>query len=261
MQRHWQAVALCRKAGNRVHYDAPAGHQLRGLRGATHLRWRRAELPPATATLNMILRTKEGLPELRRLDLDNDAQLGRNVISAEAMHALCTGLGPGDAPSLRALGLSGNHIGPAGAGALAAALGRGALPSLSELDLDGPIGNRGVAALAVPLRTMPVLRQLVLVGCGLGDEGVASLVANLRRGDFGALEFLNLRDNGITDAGCATLARALAAEFPAGGVAFPALHTVCVAGNPASEAAEDAVLEAHGAGREAVIGAFRALLA
>ena len=125
------------------------------------------------------------------------------------MQALCEGLGGGAAPSLICLDVSGNCVGPAGAEALAAALRWGALPKLSTLFLGANlIGNQGAAALAAPLRKRP-LTMLILPICHIGDEGVASLFANLGKDDFKALETLWLGMNQITDAGMATLVAAL----------------------------------------------------
>tara|TARA_B110001452_G_scaffold194838_1_gene164847 strand:+ start:31 stop:432 length:402 start_codon:yes stop_codon:yes gene_type:complete len=84
------------------------------------------------------------------------------------------------------------------------------MPKLEALGLwFNPIGKQGVAALAAPLRKLPALKFLGLVDCEIGDEGVASLVANLGKDDFKALELLNLRNNALTDAGCATLIAAM----------------------------------------------------
>ena len=72
-----------------------------------------------------------------------------------------------------------------------------------------PIGDKGVAALAAPLRKLSALKQLHLGFCDMGDEGVASLFANLGKDDFKALEYLWLWSNQITDAGMTTLVAAL----------------------------------------------------
>ena len=66
-----------------------------------------------------------------------------------------------------------------------------------------------MAALAAPLRKLPALIMLMLAHNGIGDEGVASLFANLGKDDFKALEDLWLANNQITDAGMATLVAAL----------------------------------------------------
>ena len=81
---------------------------------------------------------------------------------------------------------------------------------------------------------MPALKTLNLVCCGMGDEGVASLVANLGKDDFKKLERLYLEGNKITDAGCARLVSTLDA------VGMPKLQDISLAGsygaraNPAS---------------------------
>jgi len=84
------------------------------------------------------------------------------------------------------------------------------MPRLEVLSISGnPIGNRGVAALAAPLRKLPALGTLFLGRCEIGDEGVASLVDNLGKDDFNALENLDLSNNKITDAGVTRLLAAL----------------------------------------------------
>ena len=193
------------------------------------------------ATLSMILRIS-GLPKLLKLNLEN------NNLGDAGMMVLCEGLSPGTAPSLLNLGLGNNQFGPVGAEALAAALSRGALPKLATLGLgNNPIGNQGVAALTAPLRSRPAFKQLVLNMCEIGDEGVASLVDNLGKEDFKALKHLHLDSNAITDAGCATLSRALDAG------AFPALDRLRMQGlgdrlrmlpNSTSEAAQQTVQDA-----------------
>ena len=75
--------------------------------------------------------------------------------------------------------------------------------------MNNPIGNQGVAALAAPLRKLPALKELYLPGNEIGDEGVASLFANLGKDDFKALQQFWLAHNHITDAGMATLVAAL----------------------------------------------------
>ena len=84
------------------------------------------------------------------------------------------------------------------------------MPKLELLGLGfNPIGNQGMAALAAPLRKLLALKVLDLDGCEIGDEGVASLVANLGKDDFKALTALYLYSNALTDAGCATLIAAM----------------------------------------------------
>ena len=72
-----------------------------------------------------------------------------------------------------------------------------------------PIGKRGAAALCSPLRSLPALKRLNLRGCGLGDEGVASLVASIGKDDFQSLTWLDLKDNTLTQKGCAPLVSAI----------------------------------------------------
>ena len=108
--------------------------------------------------------------------------------------------------------------------------------------LDGnPIGNHGVAALAAPLRTLPALELLGLVGCEVSDAGVASLFANLGKDDFRALARPAIARNRITDGGMVTLLAAL----EAGGLPKLVNHYIdLLADNPASAAAVTAVHDA-----------------
>ena len=124
------------------------------------------------------------------------------------MPSLFERLERGVAPSLTKLYIQNNNIGPAGAEALAAALRRGAMPKLMRLTLanNPTLGNQGAAALGAVLRKRSVFERLDLGVCGIGDEGVASLVDNLGKDDFKALRSILLRNNNITDAGMATLA-------------------------------------------------------
>ena len=193
-ERHARAVALCRKAKT----------SCAELRVAEELDWsNKRKTADDMATLAMILQTN-GLPWLRMLDLSF------NGIVDAGMQVLCEGFGHGAAPSLQNLALDCNIIGPAGAEALAAALSRGALLKLWLVSFNiNPIGSQGVKALAAPLRTLPALKELYLYNCGIGDEGVASLFANLGKDDFKALEYLWLGHNQITDAGMTTLVAAL----------------------------------------------------
>ena len=125
----------------------------------------------------------------------------------EGVASLLDGLRRGRLPSLLFLALGDTQIGPQGATALASALTKRALPSLAALRLDhDPLGDAGLAALLPALRRLPKLILLGLCGINIGDEGVASLVA---QPTAGALKYLDLQSNQITDAGCATLVTAL----------------------------------------------------
>jgi len=222
-ERHEKAKALCRKLDIK---------SCAGLRGAEILHGGGCLVAADMATLGMILRTN-GLPCLR------DLYLGSNGLGDTAMQVMFDGLGCGAAPSLRFLGLADNNFGPAGAEALAAALRRGAFPKIAILSLGrNPIGNQGVASLAAPLRKLPLLETLYVNSCEIGDEGMASLVDNLGKDDFKALNQLWMHSNQITDAGVAKLLAAL----DAGGMPKLEVNDPCLlVANPASAVAVEAV--------------------
>ena len=77
------------------------------------------------------------------------------------------------------------------------------------------------------------------VKTNIGDEGVASLVAQPTAGALKTLESLYLERNEISDAGCASLASALR------GGALPALKRLNLDENPPSKEARDAVFAAR----------------
>ena len=228
-QRHEKADALCRKRCR--------GYTCKKLSKATDLTHCRIT-DDDMGTLGMLIKW---LPQLRSLRLCCDGQIG-----VAGLVALLDGL---LTHPLTALHLTDFKIGTAGAEAIAAALGMGALPNLQVLDLScNPIGNQGSAALALALRTMPALECLYLLGCGIGDEGVASLFANLGKDDFKKLEILDLQQNQLTDVGCETLISARRAGR------MPALVEVILRRNKVTQAAaayvamtqqQHLVLEAH----------------
>ena len=112
------------------------------------------------------------------------------------------------------------------------------MPKLKRLFLElNPLGNQGMAALALALRKLPALKELHLTDCEIG-EGVASLVANLGKDDFKKLEYLFLQKNKIGDVGAAKLVAAL----DAGGL--PMLIVCPVSDNPAITRAVQAVEDA-----------------
>ena len=204
-ERHARAVALCRKASTFHQYTSCAK-----LRDAEKLSWAAGEIyvkggftADHMATFGMILQTNR-LVRLKSLEL------GRSRIDDAGVCALCEGLDHRSAPSLRLLGLGGSNFGPPGTAALAAALRRGAMPRLQVLGLHNTrIGNQGATELAAPLRSLPALENLFMDFCGIGDEGVASLFADLGKDDFKALEYLSLIYNNITDVGMAKLLSAV----------------------------------------------------
>ena len=226
-RRHEAAKALCRKERN--------GTSCAAVGGAKQLDWRLKGLALADCTALADVIATHGLPRLEELSL------GANQFGAEGMQALAVGLGGGALPSLTYLDLSFNNngIGAAGASALGAALGRGALPRLQVLDLtDNGYGSAGLIALAPGLRARPQLKELSLRHDGIGDDGVAALVAP-GEGVLPSLEVLHLYDNQVTDAGCSALVAALSSG------AMPSLKSLDLDNNPASAAAQRAVYAAR----------------
>ena len=174
----------------------------------------------------MILQTN-GLPRLTQL------LLGDISWGDAGLQALSECLVPGVAPSLTMLSFRDNNFGPVGARALAAALRRGAMPKLEKffLGYNGGLDSEVIAILAPPLRKQQALKYLVL-RCRLGDEGVASLFANLGKDDFMALTHLDLSPNDhMTDKSCACLITALDCD------ALPRLCQIYVSAIETSEAA------------------------
>ena len=229
-ERHARAAALYRKVGcwdpvtrNDVTF-AELGNSER-----LYLYDKRLVASDLT-TVGMILRTC-WLPKLKAIDLCH------NFFGNSGMQTLCESLDRGAVPSLRSLTLTLNSIGPVGAEAFAAALRRGALPNLENLilQMNYTLGNQGAAALAAPLRKLTALKWLELSTCAIGDEGVASLVADLGKDDFKSLKKLHLARNPISDAG------PLVAALDRG--ALPCLEEVVVsAGQSAADAAVAAAL-------------------
>jgi len=221
-ERHAKAKALCRKVGTSCAclVDTATVPDC----------FRKGLVADDMATLGMLLKW---LPRLHKLILD------ANYFEDAGMEALCEGLGPGSCPSLSTLTFVGVNFGPLGAEALAAALRRGAMPTLEVLCLGyNPIGNQGVASLAAPLRKLPLLTTLYVSHCEIGDVGMASLVDNLGKDDFKALNHLWMHSNKITDAGVARLLAAL----DAGGMPKLVVNDPCLlVANPASAVAVEAV--------------------
>ena len=154
----------------------------------------------------------------------------------EGVALLTAGLRRGGLPSLRALELMNTQIGEQGAAALATALTNRTLPALMRLNLGGnQIGDAGMAALAPALRQLPRLKLLALNGNQIGDRCLASLLAEPMQGVLPSLCELYLDDNLITDSGLTALASALRNEL------LPALETLSVQGNSASQEAHDSV--------------------
>ena len=145
----------------------------------------------AVETLGMLM--SRWLPRLNYLELE-----GQGIDDA-CMQALCAQLDVSSVPRLRLIDFCGNPIGPAGAKALAETLGRGALTSAAVLYFDySEFGPEGLAELATPLRKLKNLRFLSLEGCGVGDDGVRSLLDGLGNNDLPVLRTLRLKSNNIT---------------------------------------------------------------
>ena len=218
-RRHEAARALLRKAGTSC---AAVGE-------ARQLNWNKKGLTVADCTALADVIATSGLLRLERL------YLGANRFGAEGLQALAEGLGGGALPSLTYLSLSGNDIGDAGASALGAALGRGALPRLQHLHLHGnDLSSAGLIALAPGLRARPQLKFLGFRCNGIGDDGVAALVAP-GEGVLPSLEELHLTTNQVTDAGCSALVAALSSG------AVPSLKKIFLSDYPSTGAARAAV--------------------
>jgi len=212
-EQHEQAMELCDSVleGGLITRDELSCSV---MRGAYELNW---ELKGLNAwdmwILGMILGTR-GLPKLHHLFLNE------NEFGDTGMKALCKGLDRGATPSLMHLDLRENEFGPAGATAFAAALRRGSLPKLEHLDLGGnDLNEDNVAALVATLRKLPCLKTLSFEGCGIGDEGVASLLAGLGKDDFKALTYLTLENNQLTNKSCVSLISAIKVGC------FPGMHS------------------------------------
>ena len=185
------------------------------------------------------------LPALEHLSLSDSPR--RETAGPDGMQRLFAELVAGALPAVTTIFCTGVYLGDAGASALAAALGRGALPRLTHLDLNyAGIGDAGLVALAPALRRLPRLERFVLMANPFGNEGLAALVAPPMAagapppptGGLAKLKTLLLPYTQIADAGCATLAAALASG------ALPALNELRLCDIPASAAAKDAVWEA-----------------
>ena len=182
------------------------------------------------ATLGMLFHT-HGLPKLKVLLLHD------NRFGDAGLITLCAGLIRatlrGVTCSLEVLGLSFNHVGPAGAEALSAALSRGALPHLQRLNLNNnPLGNQGITALAPALRKQRALCDVDLMACNISDKGVAAMCAGLVKGDFGLLHMVDLTNNKVTEQGCASLLSCLEQGW------LPSLYSVHLELNPGLRTAD-----------------------
>jgi hypothetical protein len=132
------------------------------------------------------------------------AALGRLPEARAAAGAAAALARSRDFPSLRALGLGDNHVGPKGARALASSTAL----KLNYLDLRyNRIGDAGARALAA----WPGLAHLVALNLSYNDIGTEGARALAASPHLTRLRSLDLRANLIGDAGAAALAAAMVA--------------------------------------------------
>ena len=224
LQQQYEKVdALCRKMG----INGAALYSNARIPG--HLNWHSRNLTADDmATFGILLR--KGQPFLRALYLTG------NEIGDAGMQALCDGLSHLKTPSLEAVNLTTTQIGPAGAAALAPALCTEGMSKVTRLWIgQNDLSDEGVTALAAYLRQMPALEVLCLEDCMLGDEGLASLLANLGKDDFKALRHLYLNNNHLTEAAGKTIVSAVNGE------SLQSLKAVWMLSNDMSPEAEGAL--------------------
>ena len=180
----------------------------------------------------MILQTN-GLPKLHALYLES------NDFGDKDLAILFGAMGPGALPSLDDLPVFQNKVGPLGVEAFAAALDRGAMPKLRKTAFyNNPIGNQGVSALKASLRKRE-LWVLGLADTGLDDDGVSSLMSDLDKDDFKALQNLDIGRNPMTDRSCAAITTALNRG------ALPALRKIFTEDAPGYKFSEEAGQALH----------------
>ena len=276
---HEVAAALCLKLGLRTH-ETPFNSRstleqcsglgavlrdakmiakmLREAKAVTIIREASSDDLALLGTLGSVLPALKYLTLCKKTATPDGVQRLAEKLGAGALPAMAS-LSLGDhmvgLPSWTVVdGFCGLHVGDAGASALAAALGRGAMPRLEVLHLVRvAIGDVGMVALAPALRRLP-LWSLCLAYNPFGDEGIAALVAppppaggppagapSPMTGGLTKLNFLELSNTKITEAGCATLAAAIESDT------LPALKTfggLDLRGIPASYASKRVVGEA-----------------
>ena len=187
------------------------------------------------AVLGMLLRTNR-IPKLVELNLKD--HISRDTNADVAVHSLFDNLGAAGTPCLQYLSLVSNGIGPLGAISFAASLSRGAAQRLVTLDLgNNTLRNKGISALAAPLRKLPALRKLRLAKCAIGDKGAEQLICGLTPREFPVLHELMLDYNHLTCSGFASVTAALNRRddddaplevfFDEGGLRLPALPRLC----------------------------------
>ena len=109
---------------------------------------------------------------------------------------------------MRALHLSFNGIGPAGAELIAEALMHNR--TIQELFLtDNAVGDAGAAALAVTMASHPELSDVKLCGNSIGNQGVQHIANTAIRADNHALKRIDLSYNKFDDNGARSLADAM----------------------------------------------------
>ena len=106
----------------------------------------------------------------------------------EGVRLLAEGLRRGSLPSLKYLGFFDVGMGPQGASKLCGALTGRSAPSLLGLSLTrNPLGDAGVAAVALCLRQLPALQALYLSETGIAARSRSALLVAARAATLGAL--------------------------------------------------------------------------
>ena len=234
---HEAATALCHKVGIQ---------SCKELREAKEIFWSDKRLTAAEwATLGSLGSVLPALESLHLIEISATCcPVGVQQLAAR----LCAG----SLLAVTELQLTNVYLGDTGASALAAALGRGALPRLKDLTLyNAAIDDAALVALAPPLRRLPALEKLTLMGNPFGDEGIAVLLAPPPPPPAGAppptgvlrkLKSLDLAYTEIHDAGCLAIAAALdSGALPA---LLPSIEGLSLNGNAVSRAAFEAAFAA-----------------
>jgi len=157
-----------------------------------HAHSRRATIPAVSTLYHQ--------PITNRIELHNCA------ISIQDVAMLARGIQGNK--TMRALHLSFNGIGPAGAELIAEALMHNR--TIQELFLtDNAVGDAGAAALAVTMASHPELSDVKLCGNSIGNQGVQHIANTAIRADNHALKRIDLSYNKFDDNGARSLADAM----------------------------------------------------